>query len=70
MITGDTEQAVIDAMYVVIKEGETCRDKGTPCPYGGNTVEHFLHSQGWLKRDLQLALIKSDPRYAASQAAR
>ncbi|AYJ85748.1 hypothetical protein D3Y57_06915 [Sphingomonas paeninsulae] len=50
------------------KEGADCRDKpGSRCPYHGGTLAHYVHAEGWLRRDLQLALAKADPRYGDSQ---
>ena len=40
----------------VIKDGELSRDSGKGSPYSGQSLEHCLHSTGWLIRDLRLAL--------------
>jgi len=40
----------------VIKDGELSRDSGKGNPYSGQSLEHCLHSTGWLIRDLRLAL--------------
>lgn len=62
-----TEQQVVDQLNAWYSEGSKCRDEGTRCPYPGNTLQHYMHSMGWLKRDLQLALCKTDPIYRESQ---
>lgn len=50
----------------VIKEGGTARDAGTGSPYHGHSLEHCLHSVGWVSRDLRLALEESRSRAAPS----
>lgn len=55
------------AMAHLINEGAKARREGTPNTYRGNSLEHLLHSQGWLKEDLRLALIDASPPYARSQ---
>ena len=54
--------------YEITKEGARCRDTpGAVNPYPANTMKSQLHSQGWLTRDLQLCLARSNPRYRAQQ---
>lgn len=41
----------------VFNAGRRARDLGTtPSPYHGHSLEHCLHSAGWVSRDLRLAL--------------
>lgn len=63
-----TEQETCTAAYAIIKEGVEARRLGIPCPYAGNTLRHFLHTQGWLIEDLRIALMKADPIYAKGQS--
>lgn len=62
-----TERQICDQLYKWQKEGALNRNNGKPCPYKGNTIAHMMHSSGWLTEDLRIALIKADPKYAASQ---
>lgn len=43
----------------VFNDGRLARDTGKPSIYPGNTLEHCLHSAGWVERDLSLALEKA-----------
>lgn len=57
-------------ILTLIKAGERCRDiPGASSPYGGQSIAHMLFSYGWVKRDIQLALISVHPEYALSQGA-
>lgn len=70
-IKADTERALVDEMFAIVKEGSNCRDTpGAVNPHRTDTVEHFLHIQGWLVRDLQIALCRADPKYRKSQGDR
>ena len=40
----------------IVGEGIRARDGGDGGAYVGNTIEHYLHSVGWVQRDLRLAL--------------
>lgn len=61
------EPQIINALERWRKEGAKARDDLTTCPYIGGTVQHYMHSQGWLQRDLQLGLCRADAGYRASQ---
>lgn len=51
---------LVTLLYGIVKEGADCRDRPIERnPYPGNSVAGLLHAQGWLIRDLQLAL--TDP---------
>ena len=63
------ERETSAAAYAIVKEGVFARRNGGRCPYAGNTIRHFLHSQGWLTEDLRIALMKADSKYEADQAA-
>jgi hypothetical protein len=64
-----TEREIILELERWSEEGRRSRDEGFVCPYQGNTLAHYMHGQGWLRRDLQLALCRADPAYRASQFA-
>jgi len=51
----------------LLNEGSEARRHGTHNPHKGNSIEHLLHAEGWLKEDLRLALIDASPSYARSQ---
>lgn len=56
--------------YEITKEGARCRDTpGAVNPYRPNTMRSSLHTQGWLTRDLQLCLARSNPAYRKNQLA-
>lgn len=56
----------------LIQEGVMARRNNTgPNPYGGQSVEHMLHSTGWVQEDLRLGLAERDPEgYGKTQAGR
>lgn len=60
---------IINSLEHAFKLGRTSRIQGLATPYVGNTMEHSMHSKGWLVEDLRLALIKADSTYAKNQAA-
>lgn len=62
-----TEREVVLKLYEIEREGAAARDSGAVCPYPGNSLFHYIHSVGWLKRDLQLALCRAKPSYRESQ---
>jgi hypothetical protein len=61
------EREIIEALERWSKEGAKSRDDLTVCPHPGGSLAHYMHSQGWLQRDLQLALCRADAGYRASQ---
>lgn len=61
------EEILIDDMYAIVKKGADLRDTGQVNPYRAGTIEYFLSVQGWITRDLQIALCRADPKYRASQ---
>lgn len=67
--TTEVAEVSVEYFYEVMKAGSRARDTGAVSPYSTRTIEHFLHIQGWLTRDLQLALARSNPRYRAQQIA-
>ncbi len=63
-----TERELTGDMYKIVKEGMKCRDTPDAVnPHRANSIEQFLHMQGWLIRDLQIALCRADPKYRATQ---
>lgn len=62
--TSDVYKAVIGALEL----GKSNRRDGYVSPYKGDTLAHSLHASGWVAESLRLALIKTDPKYAKSQA--
>lgn len=50
----------------VIEEGKRARDSGQPSPYSGHSLEHCLHAEGWVRRDLELALREERAKAKAS----
>lgn len=63
------EREIIKALERWREEGRKSRDDGTVCPYPANTLAYYMHGCGWLRRDLQLALCRSNPAYRQSQFA-
>lgn len=62
-----TERQVCAKLHQWEKEGAKSRDTGEGSPYGGNSLAHYMHSLGWVKRDLQLALCDRDEGYRRTQ---
>ena len=62
-----TDKETIDQIFVWLKEGENARDTGQGSSYNGQSLAHQLHSYGWVKRDLQLALCVAKPTYGQEQ---
>ncbi|USN16543.1 hypothetical protein POLEWNIK_00170 [Brevundimonas phage vB_BpoS-Polewnik] len=66
--TTEVAEVSVEYFYEVMKAGSRGRDTpGAVSPYSTRTIEHFLYVQGWLTRDLQLCLARSNPRYRAEQ---
>ena len=61
------EREITNYLYGIIKEGMEARRTGARCKYNTG-LKHMLHSVGWVREDLRIALMRSDPSYAASQA--
>jgi hypothetical protein len=66
---GLTEHEIIEALDRWSEEGRRSRDTGTVCPYKAGTLAYYMHGCGWLRRDLQLALCRSNNGYREAQIA-
>lgn len=63
------EKQTIKMVLELIQAGSLARDTQAHNPHKVNTMQYFLHVEGWLKRDLQLALCRANPSYRAQQLA-
>jgi hypothetical protein len=63
------EAQIIDALEGWRKVGSIDRDTGAVCPYKAGTLAYYMHGCGWLRRDLQLALCRSNEGYRRAQIA-
>jgi hypothetical protein len=66
-MTEPTEADVIEQLEQWRKQGAVARDTGKVGPYPTKTLAAYMHTQGWLCRDLQLALARANPRYRNEQ---
>ena len=58
-----------DRLHAVFKAGAQARRDGTVTPYPANNLLGQIHSYGWVREDLRLALMKANPVYLANQEA-
>lgn len=60
-------RAEVLALHEWLKEGQLARDTGERNPHPVNSIQFYMHSAGWLQRDLQLCLARANPVYRESQ---
>ena len=62
-----SEEELTKILYAKLQEGEEARKIGKCNPYKPNTLSNMLHSYGWVREDLRIALMRSNENYEKGQ---